>query len=181
MGNKIVENETLYTFLLNSMYFNIARGEKRIFELWRLGENNCNIAKELNISEGTVRNRKKTLIARAFSTIESSNNKDIKDLLISQTKDTDISHSFCTYILLFPNNKVYIGQTVNTKNRWGKNGNGYTTNKEMYADIQKYGWDNIKKQIVYDNLTYNESLEKEKELIIHYKSNIPEYGYNREF
>lgn len=50
MGNKIVENETLYTFLLNSMYFNIARGEKRIFELWRLGENNCNIAKELNIS-----------------------------------------------------------------------------------------------------------------------------------
>ena len=40
MGNKIVENETLYTFLLNSMYFNIARGEKRIFELWRLGENN---------------------------------------------------------------------------------------------------------------------------------------------
>nr|DAL09005.1 MAG TPA_asm: Sigma factor AlgU negative regulatory factor, TRANSCRIPTION.96A [Bacteriophage sp.] len=72
MGNKIVENETLYTFLLNSMYFNIARGEKRIFELWRLGENNCNIAKELNISEGTVRNRKKTLQERAKLTLQNT-------------------------------------------------------------------------------------------------------------
>lgn len=72
MGNKIVENESLYTFLLNSMYFNIARNEKRIFELWRHGENNCDIARELNISEGTVRNRKKTLIERAKLTLQNT-------------------------------------------------------------------------------------------------------------
>lgn len=70
MGNKIVQDEQLYNYLYNTMYFNNARDEKKIFELWRYGENNCNIAKQLNVSEGTIRNRKKTLIDRAKSTLQ---------------------------------------------------------------------------------------------------------------
>lgn len=70
MKDKIVEDTVLYNLLLSTMYFNIARDEKVIFELWRKGENNCTIAKQLNISEGTVRNRKKTLRERARYTLQ---------------------------------------------------------------------------------------------------------------
>ena len=68
----IIENENLYNFLLSSMYFNQARNEKEVFELWHYGENNCNIAKQLNISEGTVRNRKKVLMAKARETLKNT-------------------------------------------------------------------------------------------------------------
>lgn len=59
-----IENEHLYNFILSSMYFNEAKKEKRIFELWRKGYNNCDIAKEVGYVEGTIRNRKKDLINR---------------------------------------------------------------------------------------------------------------------
>lgn len=68
----IVENENLYNFLLSSMYFNQARNEKEVFELWHHGENNCTIAKQLNVSEGTIRNRKKTLIVKAKETLKNT-------------------------------------------------------------------------------------------------------------
>ena len=61
----IIEDNEMYSLLLNKMYFNNARNEREVFELWHEGENNCTIAKRLNISEGTVRNRKKTLMNRA--------------------------------------------------------------------------------------------------------------------
>jgi hypothetical protein len=181
MKDIIVENETLYDFLLENMYFNIARDEKVIFELWRKGENNCIIGKKLNISEGTVRNRKKTLYKRALDTIETFGDDSIKHMFVSEKIPIPSTRYFCVYSLLFPNGKVYIGQSMNPTSRWGKNGNGYKDNKIMYEDIQMYGWKNIKKQVVYKNLTYEESLEKEKELIIHYRTNIPEYGYNTNF
>lgn len=68
----IVENENLYNFLLSSMYFNNARNEKEIFELWHYGENNCTIAKQLNVSEGTIRNRKKSLTNKAKETLKNT-------------------------------------------------------------------------------------------------------------
>ena len=71
-STSIVENENLYKFLLSSMYFNQAKSEKEVFELWHYGENNCNIAKQLNVSEGTVRNRKKTLIIKARETLKNT-------------------------------------------------------------------------------------------------------------
>lgn len=68
----IVQNENLYTFLLSSMYFNQAKNEKEVFELWHYGENNCTIAKQLNVSEGTIRNRKKALIIKAKETLQNT-------------------------------------------------------------------------------------------------------------
>ena len=85
------------------------------------------------------------------------------------------------YLLTFPNDKVYVGITSqNEKDRW-KNGNGYIENECMYNDILKYGWINIKKNILYKDLTLDEARNKEKELIINYKSHIKKYGYNRNF
>lgn len=68
----IVQNENLYNFLLSSMYFNNARNEREVFELWHYGENNCTIAKQLNVSEGTIRNRKKALITKAKETLQNT-------------------------------------------------------------------------------------------------------------
>lgn len=85
------------------------------------------------------------------------------------------------YLLTFPNSKVYVGITSqDEKNRWAK-GNGYIDNEAMFNDILKYGWQNIRKNILYKDLLFDEAREKEKELIIHYKSHLKKYGYNRSF
>lgn len=68
----IIENKQTYDFLLTTMYFNNAKCEREVFELWHNGENNCNIAKQLNVSEGTVRNRKKTLINKAKQVLQNT-------------------------------------------------------------------------------------------------------------
>ena len=59
-----IENENLYNFVMNTLYFNEARKEREIFELWRKGENNCNIAKIVGYGEATIRNRKKEISQR---------------------------------------------------------------------------------------------------------------------
>lgn len=76
-----------------------------------------------------------------------------------------------------PNSKVYIGITQQEpKNRWL---NGYGYKKQIfYRAISKYGWENIKHEILYFNLTEKEAKEKEIELISKYDSTNPKYGYN---
>lgn len=64
------------------------------------------------------------------------------------------------------------------QHRWGRNGSGYKKNKHFYGAIQKYGWDNFEHIILFENLQPTEAYEKEQELILLYKSNIKEYGYN---
>lgn len=59
-----IENEYLFNFIITTMYFNEARKEKDIFQLWRKGYNNCDIAKQVGYTEGTIRNRKKELEQR---------------------------------------------------------------------------------------------------------------------
>jgi hypothetical protein len=90
---------------------------------------------------------------------------------------------FCVYEHLFPNGKRYIGITSkNPEARW-ENGNGYhqKTQPVMYNAIRKYGWENIKHNILFDNLTEEEAKEKEKELIQEYNTFIyaeNPMGYN---
>lgn len=67
---RFIENEHLYNFILTSMYFNEAKKEKEIFELWRKGYNNCDIAKQVGYTEGTIRNRKKELATRSTKLIQ---------------------------------------------------------------------------------------------------------------
>ena len=67
------------------------------------------------------------------------------------------------------------------KKRW-LNGYGYSKKNQfkMYNAIQKYGWENIKHEILFENLTKEEAEEKEIELIAQYKSNQIQFGYNTE-
>ncbi len=87
------------------------------------------------------------------------------------------------YEHLFPNGKRYIGITSKRpKARWDK-GRGYKKrNSPMYRAILKYGWENIEHIILFENLSYSQAANKEKELISKYKTNInrygSDYGYN---
>lgn len=86
--------------------------------------------------------------------------------------------SHCVYIHIFPNGKVYIGITGrNPIKRW-RNGLGYTHNNYLKSAIEKYGWENIKHEILFDGLTKEEAEAKEVELIAEHKSNQREFGYN---
>lgn len=82
------------------------------------------------------------------------------------------------YMHVFPNSKKYIGITCqNCKQRWGSNGNKYK-GQSVYKAIKKYGWNNIKHLILYDNLTEEEAKDKEIELIAKYNTTNDKYGYN---
>ena len=86
---------------------------------------------------------------------------------------------YCVYIHIVPNNKIYVGATMNDpKIRWG-NGKNYSRNKQFYNDIMNYGWSNITHIVPYNHLTKEEAKEKEKELISFFNSNNFQYGYNK--
>lgn len=86
---------------------------------------------------------------------------------------------FCVYKHTSPNGKVYIGITKdNPENRW-RSGKGYYQNVHFTGAINKYGWENFKHEILFENLTKEEACQKEIELIAKYQSNNPDYGYNQ--
>lgn len=83
------------------------------------------------------------------------------------------------YVHTFPNNKKYFGITCrdDPNIRW-QNGKGYSKNGQpvMYNAIQKYGWDNVKHEILFSGLSKKEAESKERELIALYKTNCKRYG-----
>lgn len=82
------------------------------------------------------------------------------------------------YIHECPNTKKYIGITQqDVKKRWNY-GNGYKSCVLFYKAIKKYGWNNIKHEILYDDLTKDQAEQLEIELIAKYKTNQKEFGYN---
>lgn len=87
---------------------------------------------------------------------------------------------FIVYKHTFPNGKVYIGITSkkNVKRRW-ESGIGYRSQSYMYKAIQKYGWENIKHEIIAENLTKEQACQMEIDLIKQYDSTNREKGYNR--
>ena len=89
---------------------------------------------------------------------------------------------YCVYKHICPNGKIYIGQTCqNPKRRW-RDGLGYIQCPYFYNAIKKYGWKNIKHEIIAQKLTHKEANDLETHLITEvYKSNIAENGYNLDY
>ena len=95
-----------------------------------------------------------------------------------------MNKKFMVYKHTFPNGKVYIGITSKNKpnQRW-EGGTGYSKEHQsvMYNAIQKYGWENIQHEILFTNLSKEEAIKKEIELIKEYHSYIHDplcNGYN---
>ena len=109
----------------------------------------------------------------AIDTIES------KMKLLEKLQETLYSAElYLVYKHTAPNGKVYIGITKNLPNaRWNE-GAGYETQKKFYKAIQTFGWINFKHEIIAAGLSEKEAKELESKLIIEYKSNEEEYGYN---
>lgn len=74
------------------------------------------------------------------------------------------------YIHTCPNSRRYIGLSQNPKQRWN-NGEGYKENIEFYKLIKKYGWENIKHEIVAETYYGWVARKIEKTLITTYKKN----------
>jgi len=85
---------------------------------------------------------------------------------------------YTVYRLTSPSDKVYIGITSRSvKQRWN-NGIGYKKCPAMNNAIRKYGWENIKKEILLENTTEEEAKSLETLLIKLHRSNESGYGYN---
>ena len=83
------------------------------------------------------------------------------------------------------NNKVYIGITKNIKSRFAyhktrfnKQNKKEYLEKPLYKAFRKYGIENFKFEVLFENLTDEEAANKEIELIAEYKSLSHENGYN---
>lgn len=85
---------------------------------------------------------------------------------------------YCVYRHTTPSGKVYIGITQQSPNDRWKGGWGYNTNLVFFRAINKYGWDNIKHEILMDGLTKEEAKAAEVRLIAEYRSTEREHGYN---
>ena len=77
------------------------------------------------------------------------------------------------------NNKKYIGITnQKPSRRWGKDGYGYHVQLKFYRAIQKYGWNNFKHEILFENLSSEEAEKLEIEMIAKYDTTNNNFGYN---
>ena len=94
---------------------------------------------------------------------------------------------WCVYIhTCKENNKRYIGQTRNLKNRWSNEGAKYLYKQKdgswrqpaIARAILTYGWDGFTHEVVADNLTKEEADKLEIELIEKYNTLNPKFGYN---
>lgn len=89
--------------------------------------------------------------------------------------------NYTLYVHIFPNGKRYVGITCqDVLTRWD-NGWGYirAITTPMARAVKKYGWKNIKHEILFSNLSEKEAKEKEICYITQvFHSNNPKYGYN---
>ena len=87
---------------------------------------------------------------------------------------------YLIYILTFPNDKVYIGQTNKFKGRMSCYKNLWCKQQpKLFNALKKYGWENINKEILLEcNVECADFFERA--LISGYNSMHKNYGYNLE-
>jgi len=78
-------------------------------------------------------------------------------------------NSYCIYRHTSPSGKVYIGQTYKTPEERWRNGKGYKNSTLLENTIKKYGWNNIKHEILFTNLNKISADCIEIDLIFYYK------------
>lgn len=87
--------------------------------------------------------------------------------------------AYIVYCHTFPNGKKYIGITQQEPQRRWRDGKGYE-GQAVYNAILKYGWKNIKHDILFTGLTKSEAEQKEIELIKALETDSHKHGYNVE-
>lgn len=85
------------------------------------------------------------------------------------------NNKFVVYLLTSPSGKQYCGYSSDIKQRW-KTASAYSGCTKIWNAIQKYGWENIKKEILYVFDNEQEALQKEIETI--QEKDLINKGYN---
>ena len=86
--------------------------------------------------------------------------------------------AYAVYMHTCPNGKSYVGITKTpVKRRW-HNGGGYISQQYFYRAIQKYGWDNIKHDVLFEGLNEDEAKATEIRLIAERDLTNSSNGYN---
>lgn len=85
---------------------------------------------------------------------------------------------YCVYVHTFPNGKRYVGITSQLPERRWKNGHAYHGQSYVWNAISKYGWHNIRHDVLYTGLTKFEACAIERQLIHEWRTAEKEYGYN---
>lgn len=85
---------------------------------------------------------------------------------------------YYVYIHTLPNGKVYIGETRDVVRRWN-NGEGYSNNAPFYNAIQRYGWQNIKHEIIGEFDDETDAKICEAVLTTVFDSEKENVGYNK--
>ena len=88
-------------------------------------------------------------------------------------------NDYVVYVHTFPNGKRYVGITCQDIQRRWRGGKGYE-GQPVFDAILKYGWDNIRHEIIATDLTKEEAEDIEIRLIKEYHSLSHENGYNIE-
>lgn len=85
------------------------------------------------------------------------------------------------YMFIFPNGKRYVGMTLlELKDRAGKDGIKYKGQRYLYNAIKKYGWNNIEKRIIQEDLDKESAEKLERKMIKEYDLTNKFKGYNIE-
>ena len=79
--------------------------------------------------------------------------------------ENETNNTYCVYMHTTPSGKKYVGISKNNAVKRWDCGRGYQGNTHFFNAIMKYGWINIKHEILYKNLSEQEAKEKEIELI----------------
>lgn len=87
-------------------------------------------------------------------------------------------NNFSLYVHTVPNGKKYVGITKQDPKRRWNGGSGYSSNEEFYRDIKKYGWGNIKHEILMSGVSKEKAEEWEIKMITIYDTTNPKKGYN---
>jgi hypothetical protein len=75
--------------------------------------------------------------------------------------------------------RAYVGITrVGAENRWRNGGIGYKHQKYFWRYIEKYGWDSLEHEVLFDNLTEEEATAMERELIAKWDLTNKNKGFN---
>lgn len=88
--------------------------------------------------------------------------------------------TFKVYKHTAPNGKVYIGITSQPVERRWQHGYGYAGNEHFTRAIMKYGWDNIRHEVLFTGLDMEIAVQLEKYFIVEYCAFDPAFGYNKD-
>lgn len=158
--NKFCMNKKDKDKILENVAF--TKREREIFEKLVEGLKIAEIEKYMDCSFRTIQN----------------DIKKIKEKINAFKKDEE-PILFYVYIHIFPNNKKYVGITEHIPRRWGSCGLPYSENLEMYKDIIKYGWNNIRHEILTETTNYYKARKLESKLIEIFDLTNDKNGYNK--